>query len=63
LRDVEHGEALEKWHRCRLVALAPGALLFVLRDEAVGVADGGAALALADRTAQVQRLPEGQPLL
>ena len=63
LRDVEHGEALEERHRLGLVAVLAGALQFSLGNEAVGIANGRAAFALANIAAQVQRLPEGQPIL
>jgi hypothetical protein len=63
LRDVEDGEALEERHRIGLVAVPAGALRFVLGNESIGIANGGAALTLSDVAAQVQCLPEGQPKL
>jgi hypothetical protein len=59
LRDVEHGEALQERNRLRFLGGLLRALLFVVGDEAVGVDDGGAALALADMAAEGQRLAEG----
>jgi hypothetical protein len=63
LRGIEDGEALEERNDVRVPTLACDALQLGARREAVGVADRRAALALADMTAQGQRLPEGQPLL
>src|SRR5579883_2046018 len=63
LRDIEYGEALEERHGFRLITVVRGALALGFRDEAVGVADGGAALALAHAAAEVQRLTKGEPML
>jgi hypothetical protein len=63
LRDVEHSEAFQEWHRFGRVAVLRRAFDLGLRNEAIGIADGGATLALADITADLQRLPEGQPVL
>ncbi len=48
---------------CAFFAGLAGASLLVFRHEAVGIDDGGAALALADMAAKRERLAEGQPTL
>src|SRR5579859_7416624 len=63
LGDIEDGEALEERDGFGLAAFLPRALQFILGNEAVGVANRRAALAFADIAAQVQRLPEGEPML
>ncbi len=63
LGGVEDDKALEEGHACGLVVLPVCALSLGSRHEAVGIDDRGAALALADMTAQIQRLPVGQPVL
>ena len=61
--DVEHGEAFEERNAGQFVATIASAGLLALGNEAVGVADGGAALALADMPTKAKRLTERQPLL
>ena len=63
LRQVEDGEALEERDRLRFLAGLLHPLLLVIRNEAVGIDDGGAVLALADIAAERQRLAEGDPAL
>src|SRR5690606_13273420 len=63
LRRVEHGEALQERNAACFLSRLLGAALLVFRREAVGIDDGGAALALADIAAQRERLPEGEPML
>ena len=63
LLDVEDGEALEERDCPRFLAPLMGAVAHVVRDEAVGIDDGGPALALADVAAERQGLLEGQPAL
>ncbi len=63
LRDIEHGEALQERNGLRFLAGLLRALVLVVWNEAVGVDDGGAALALADMAAERQRLAEREPAL
>ncbi len=63
LGEVEHGEAFEEGHHAGVLARLAGAFLFGFGGEAVGIDDGGSALALPDRSARRQRLLEGQPAL
>ena len=63
LRDIEHGETLQKGDGAGVAALVAGAGLFGFGGEAVGIDDSGAALALPDRAARLKCLPEGQPAL
>ncbi|MBB6414190.1 hypothetical protein HNQ71_006899 [Mesorhizobium sangaii] len=63
LRDIEDGEALQKRHGPRLVAIGPCAVLLVFGNKAVGMHDGRAVFALPDIAAKGKRLPEGQPVL
>jgi hypothetical protein len=63
LRRVEHREALEERDRGGFLAGLAGAALLVLRREAVGIDDGGAAFAPADIAAERQGLAEGEPAL
>ena len=63
LLDVEHGEALEEVDRAGVLARLLRALAFLAGDEAVGVDDGRAALALAHTAAERERLAEGEPAL
>src|SRR5579871_4519885 len=60
---IEDSEALQKRDRLRLVAGLVRTTLLVQRHEAVGIDDGRAALALADVTAERQRLAKRQPAL
>ena len=63
LLDVEHGEAFEERDGAgrRAIVMRPSAL--VVGDEAVGIDDGGPALALADVASKRAGLPESQPAL
>ena len=63
LRDVKDGEALEERDGLGLVAVLLARSCSAFRDEAVGIADRGAAFALADMAAHVEGLPKGQPIL
>src|SRR5260221_59315 len=63
LVGVEHREALEERDRVGLVAIAFGPPAFLVRREAVGIDHGRAGLALADMTAETERLAEGEPAL
>ena len=63
LRRVEDGEALQERDRLGFVAGLARALLLVVRDEAIGIDDRRAALALADIAAERQSLAEGEPAL
>ena len=63
LRQVEDGEALEERDRLRFLAGLARPLLLVVGNEAIGIDDGGAVLALADIAAEPKRLAEGQPAL
>ena len=63
LRQVEDGEALQERDRLRFLAGLARPLLLVVGNEAVGIDDGGAVLALADIAAEDERLAEGQPAL
>ncbi len=63
LSDVEDREALQERDRLCLVAGLSRTTAFIVRHEAVGIDDGGAALALADIAAKRQGLAEGQPAL
>ena len=63
LGGVEDREALQEWNGFRLIAVALSARTLRLRDEPVGINDGGPALAFAHCPAQIHRLPEGQPTL
>jgi hypothetical protein len=56
LREVEDGEALKERDRLRFLAGLPGAPLLVVGNEALGVDDRRAALALADVAAEAERL-------
>ena len=58
LRRVEDREALQERDRLGFLAGLSRALLLVVGDEAVGIDDGRAALALADIAAERQRLAE-----
>src|SRR3546814_5363257 len=61
--DLEYREALEERDGARRLAGFRRAPAFVVRREAVGIDDGGAALALADIAAEPERLAAGQPAL
>ena len=66
LIDVEHGEALQERDTSWLAVGADAILApttAILRHEAVGIADAGAALALADTAAKSHRLPICEPAL
>jgi hypothetical protein len=63
LSQVEDGKAFQEWIRLRFFAGLLRALLLVVGNEAVGIDDGGAALALADVAAERQRLPKREPAL
>ena len=52
LRQVEDGEALQERDRLRFLAGLARAFLLVVGNEAVGIDDGGAVLALADIAAE-----------
>lgn len=54
----EDGETPEEGNAARVLASGPGAGLFGLGREAVGIDDSGAMLALADHPAQVAGLIE-----
>ena len=60
---VENREALEEWNGLGFLTVLAGAMLFFVWHKAVGIDDGRAALALADVTAERQRLAEGEPAL
>src|SRR3546814_17280070 len=59
----EYREALEERDGARRLAGFRRAPAFVVQREAVGIDDGGSALALADIAAEPERLAEGQPAL
>jgi hypothetical protein len=65
LRDIEHGETLEKRNRTNdfggIINLLVPAL--ILRGKAVRIEDRPPTLTLADAAARCQRLPKGQPIL
>jgi hypothetical protein len=63
LLDVEDGEALEEGDGTRFLASLMGAVAHVVGNEAVGIDDGVAALALADVASEREGLPESQPAL
>ena len=63
LRGVEHREALQEGDGLGFLAGFAGSLLLLVRNEAVGIDDRGAALALADVAAKAEGLPEGEPAL
>jgi hypothetical protein len=63
LLDVEDGEALEEGDAARLDASLMSAVAHVIGNEAVGIDDGGPALALLDVASKREGLPEGQPAL
>ena len=63
LLDIEHGEALEEVDRAGVLARLLRALALLAGDEAVGVDDRRAALALAHIAAERERLAEGEPAL
>ena len=63
LRQVEDREALQERDRLRFLAGLAAPASFVVGNEAVGIDDGRAVLALADIAAEAQRLAEGQPAL
>lgn len=63
LIDVEHGEALEESDRARLPPIVTAPVVLGLRREAISVADGGPALALADIATRRLRLGVRQPAL
>ena len=54
---VENGKSLEEWDCLRFFAGLGRPPLFVVRHEAIGIDDGGAALALADVAAE-RRAPD-----
>jgi hypothetical protein len=63
LIGIEDREPLEEWDCLCVFAGLNSALLLVVRHEAVGIDDGGAALAFADVTAKIERLSEREPTL
>ncbi len=63
LGDVEDGEAFQERNRFRFFARLLRALQLAFGDEAVGITNGGTVLAFADVAAEIERLPEGQPML
>src|SRR5581483_5020854 len=63
LVGIEDGEALQERNGAGFPAAFRRALLRVVRHKAVGVDDRGAALALADMTAERQGLAEREPAL
>ena len=63
LRQVEDGEALEERDRLRFLAGLSRPFLLVVGNEAVGIDDGGAVLALADVAAEAEGLAKRQPAL
>ena len=63
LVDVEDGEALEERHLPRLARLVGCTCLLAFRREAVGIANGNPALALAHAATQRLCLAEGEPAL
>src|SRR5689334_5690335 len=63
LRHIEYGEALKERDGLRLIACLGSPLPLVLGNEAVGVYDRRSMLALADITAEAERLPKGEPAL
>jgi hypothetical protein len=63
LLDVEDGEALEERDAARFDASLAVAVAHVVGNEAVGIDDGGPALALADVAPERDALPESQPAL
>jgi hypothetical protein len=63
LLDIEYNEAFQERHGVGFVASLARPFLLALGKEAVGVADGGAALALADMPPKAQGLAEGKPFL
>lgn len=63
LRGIEDSEPLEERDRVGVVAGFASAPFLVVWDEAVGIDDGGAALALPDIAAKRERLAEGKPAL
>lgn len=63
LPQVEDGEALEERDRLRFLAGLSRPFLLVVGNEAVGIDDGGAVLALADIAAEAEGLAKRQPAL
>ena len=63
LRQVEDSEALEERDRLRFLAGLSRPFLLVVGNEAVGIDDGGAVLALADVAAETEGLAKGEPAL
>ena len=63
LVGIEDGEALEERNRLCLLAMLGGPLAFIIGHEAVGIDDGGAALALSDIATEAERLAECEPAL
>ena len=63
LVGVEHREAFQERNGLRFVAGVRRALLLIIRNEAVGIDHGRAALALTDMAAERERLAERQPAL
>ena len=63
LRQVEDGEALEERDRLRFLAGLSRPFLLVVGNEAVGIDDGRAVLALADIAAEAEGLAKRQPAL
>ena len=63
MRRVEDGESFQERDSVGLIASVAGTLLLVLGNEAIGIDDGGAALALADIAAEREGLTESEPAL
>ena len=63
LRKVEDSEALEERDRLRFLAGFSRPFLLVVGNEAVGIDNGGAVLALADIAAEAEGLAKRQPEL
>ena len=63
LRNIEHRIAFEKRDGLRVATLLACPFLFVFRNEAIGITDGPALLALADTAAKFKRLFECEPTL
>src|SRR3546814_7403660 len=61
LGDVEHCEPFQEGNGAGIVARLHRARLLGVGNEAVGIDDVGAALALLHIAARLQSLPEGQP--
>ena len=60
---IENREALQERNGARFATALCGAPLRIIRNEAVGINDGGAAFAFAHMTAERQRLAKRQPAL